>query len=49
VGRPALPKNLRELIRKMAAQNTTWGQEHIANELKLKLGIRLSKTTVKLF
>jgi hypothetical protein len=24
----------------MAAENPTWGQEHIANELKLKLGIR---------
>lgn len=42
VGRPALPKNLQELIRKMAAENPTWGEEHIANELKLKLGIRVS-------
>lgn len=42
VGRPALPKNIQELIRKMAAENPTWGEEHIANELKLKLGIRVS-------
>ena len=34
VGRPALPKNLQELIRKMAAENHTWGEELIANELK---------------
>jgi hypothetical protein len=47
VGRPAVPKNLQELIRKMAAQNPTWGEEHIANELKLKLGIRVSPRTVQ--
>ena len=38
-GRPRLPKDLRELIRRMAAENQTWGEERIANELKLKLGI----------
>jgi putative transposase len=42
VGRPSVPKNLQELIRKMAGQNPTWGEKHIANELKLKLGIRVS-------
>ena len=47
VGRPALPKNLQELIRKMAAENPTWGEERIANELKLKLGIRVSPRTVQ--
>ena len=47
VGRPALPKNLQELIRTMAAENPTWGEEHIANELKLKLGIRVSSRTVQ--
>jgi putative transposase len=46
VGRPALPKNLQQLIRRMAAENPTWGEEHIANELKLKLGIRVSPRTV---
>jgi len=30
------------LIREMAAENTTWGQERIANELQLKLGVRVS-------
>ena len=30
----------------MAAENTTWGQERIANELQLKLGIRVSPRTV---
>ena len=47
VGRPAVPKNIQELIRKMAAENPTWGEEHIANELKLKLGIRVSPRTVR--
>src|ERR1700676_4477113 len=28
VGRPAVPKNLQQLIRKMAAENSTWGEEH---------------------
>jgi hypothetical protein len=47
IGRPAVPKNLQELIRKMAAENPTWGEEHIANELKLKVGIRVSPRTVQ--
>ena len=47
VGWPRLPKDLQELIRKMAAENPTWGEERIANELKLKLGIRVSPRTVE--
>src|SRR5262249_54138508 len=31
-----------QLIRQMAADNVTWGEERIANELQLKLGIRIS-------
>ncbi len=46
-GRPPLPKDLQLLIRKMAAENPTWGEERIANELKLKLGIRVSPRTVE--
>jgi hypothetical protein len=38
VGRPRLPKDVQALIRQMARENPTWGAEHIANELKLKLG-----------
>ena len=45
-GRPRLPKDLQELIQQMAAENPTWGQERIANELKLKLGLRVSPRTV---
>ena len=47
VGRPRLPGQLQELIRQMAAGNPTWGEERIANELKLKLGIRGSPRTVQ--
>jgi transposase InsO family protein len=46
-GRPGLPKNLRQMIRQMAAENVTWGEERIANELQLKLGIRVSPRTVE--
>jgi transposase InsO family protein len=45
-GRPPLPKNLRELVLEMAAANGTWGEERIADELSLKLGIRVSPRTV---
>jgi putative transposase len=45
-GRPSLPKNLRELVCQMARENPTWGEERIANELSLKLGIRVSPRTV---
>ena len=45
-GRPPLPRNLRELIREMSEANATWGEERIADELSLKLGIRVSPRTV---
>jgi hypothetical protein len=45
-GRPALPKDLRELVLRMARENATWGEKRIAHELSLKLGIRVSPRTV---
>jgi putative transposase len=33
-GRPALPKDLRELIHLMAYDNPTWGEERIVDELR---------------
>jgi hypothetical protein len=45
-GRPPIPKELRELIRRMARENPAWGQERIANELLLKLGLQVSPRTV---
>ncbi len=41
-GRPKIPAELRELIRQMDRNNITWGEERIANELLLKLGIQIS-------
>jgi hypothetical protein len=35
------------LIRRMALENRSWGQERIANELLLKLGLRVSPRTVR--
>ena len=35
------------MIQEMAAGDPTWGEERIANELKLKLGIRVSPRTVE--
>jgi putative transposase len=46
-GRPPLPKDLQALIRRMALENPTWGQERMANELLLKLGLRVSPRTVR--
>jgi hypothetical protein len=46
-GRPPLPRNLRELIGRLDRENPTWGEERIANELSLKLGIRVSPRTVR--
>jgi putative transposase len=46
-GRPALPQDLQALIRRMALENPSWGQERIANELLLKLGLRVSPRTVR--
>jgi len=46
-GRPPIPPELQALIRRMARDNPTWGQERIANELLLKLGLRVSPRTVQ--
>ena len=48
-GRPPLPTNVQALIRQMARENPTWGQEGIANELLLKLGLRVSPRTVRTY
>src|SRR5262245_43800990 len=46
-GRPPIPMDLRQLIAAMAAENRTWGEERIAAELLVKLGIRVSPRTVR--
>jgi putative transposase len=46
-GRPSLPPNLREIIRRIDRENPTWGEERIADELLVKFGIRVSPRTVR--
>ena len=46
-GRPRVPVDLQRLIAGMAAANCTWGEERIASELLVKLGIRVSPRTVR--
>ena len=46
-GRPPIPLELRQLIRRMATENRLWGEERIANELLLKLGVQVSPRTVR--
>ena len=46
-GRPRIPVELRTLIRRMARENPVWGEERIASELLVKLGIQVSPRTVR--
>ena len=46
-GRPPIPADLQALIRRMARDNPAWGEERVANELVLKLGLRVSPRTVR--
>ena len=45
-GRPPIPRDVQRLIVTMAQANPTWGEERIANELRLKLGVTVSPRTV---
>ena len=45
VGRPAVAREVRDLIRKMSRENPLWGAPHIDGEL-LKLGIEIGETSV---
>jgi hypothetical protein len=42
-----IPVELQALIRQMGRDHLTWGQRRIANELRLKLGLRVSPRTVR--
>jgi hypothetical protein len=46
-GRPAIPVELQRLIRQMARDNLTWGQQRMANELRLKLGLQVSPRAIR--
>jgi transposase InsO family protein len=47
-GRPAIPKEVRQLIRDMWRANPTWGSPRIVGELR-KLGIDVAKATVETY
>jgi putative transposase len=46
-GRPPLPHEIRQLIARMVEENVTWGEERVADELSLKLGVYVSPRTVR--
>jgi putative transposase len=46
-GRRPIPVKLQHLICEMARDNPSWGEERIANELLLKLGLRVSPRTIR--
>ena len=48
-GRSRLPDSIRQLIVQMARGNPTWGQERVADELSVKLGILVSPRTVRAY
>jgi putative transposase len=47
-GRPAIPKEVRQLIRDLWLANPTWGSPRIVGELR-KLGIDVAKSTVETY
>src|SRR5262245_28721191 len=46
-GRPPIPPDLQALLRRMARENPSWREERLANELLLKLGLRVSPRTIR--
>jgi putative transposase len=46
IGRPRIPEHVRDLIMKLANENRLWSPRRIADELRVKLGIRVSHRTV---
>lgn len=47
MGKPTIPEKVRALIRQLAWENHLWGEDRIANEGHLKMGIRVSHRTVR--
>jgi putative transposase len=46
-GRPRIPRDHIALIRRISAQNPQWGEDRIAEELAVKLGVRHSTSTIR--
>jgi len=45
-GRPRIPKQVQDLIRRLGSENPIWGEERIANDLLLKLRMQVSPRTL---
>ena len=45
-GRPPVPKEIQDLIRRMSEMNVTWGSPRIVSELRM-VGIEVAKSTVE--
>ena len=48
-GKAGAAADIRQLIVRMVKENPTWGQERIAAELWLKLGVEVSPRTVRAY
>jgi putative transposase len=49
LGRPRIPDHLRQLIVRMVQENPSWGEERVAAELSVKLGILVPARTVRAY
>jgi len=47
IGRPRIPREYINFIRRMSADNPTWGEDKIFEELSLKFGIKHSTSTIR--
>jgi putative transposase len=47
IGRPKIPREHIHFIRRMSADNPTWGEDKIFEELSLKFGISHSTSTIR--
>ena len=49
LGRPRIAEDLRRLMVRMVRENPTWGEERVAAELSVKLGVLVSPRTVRAY
>ena len=47
IGRPTIPREHIDFIRRMSAENPSWGEDKIFEELDLKFGIKHSTSTIR--
>jgi hypothetical protein len=47
IGRPTIPRAHIDFIRRISAENPSWGEDKIFEELDLKFGIQHSTSTIR--